>query len=413
MVRSAGLLALLLTSTALAQTVDGTIQTLIAAHQDPRDGALYTVVPMYQLLTLDVGGIHAKYLDELRISVSGWGELALGDPREGVLTGDVDVGFVEARLFGGRLQTRLGRQFVFAGITRALQLDGASVTWRIWRDVGLTGWGGAPVAPRFGTKLGDVAVGARMFFAPRWNTEVGLSFMQVNDAGRIAEQDLGADARWQVIRALALSAYATLNLVELRLAEGSVAATFKPTSIAELRVDYRRTAPDLFLPRSSILSVFSQESHDETGASVWLRPTSRVRFDADYHAIVDLTGTGQRGGLQGNVYLGRAFETSLGTELRVLHLSDKGYVRARLFAVERPLPKLVFTLDLDAYRLEQPLNGQLYSFTGAATVGWDFHLGWRAVLSGVGDVTPFVQQRFEVMGKLVYNWVYRVHEVQR
>jgi hypothetical protein len=412
MARSASLLLLLLASSAAAQTVDGTIQTLVAARQDPRDGAIYTVVPMYQLLTLDVGGIHAKFLDELRISVSGWGELAAGDPLEGHATGDLDVGFVDAKLFGGRLQLRLGRQFVMAGITRALQLDGGSITWRIWRGVGLNAYGGAPVAPRFGTKLGDAAVGARMFFAPRWNTELGVSFLQINDAGRIAQQDLGADARWQVIRPLALSGYATLSLVELRLAEGSVAATWQPASMVELRADYRRTAPDLFLPRSSILSVFAQESHDEAGGSVWARPIPRVRLDGDYHVIVDDNGTGQRGGVRGNVYLGRAFETSLGAEMRVLHLPDKGYVRARLFAVERMLPTVVFTLDFDAFRLDQPVNGQFYSFTGAATVGWDFRPGWRAVLTGVGDVTPFVQERFEVMAKLVYNWVVHVRQVQ-
>ena len=96
----------------------------------------------------------------------------------------------------------------------------------------------------------------------------------------------------------------------------------------------------------------------------------------------------------------------------MLHLPDKGYVRGRLFAIQRMLPTVVFTLDLDVYRLEQPLNWQSNSLSGAATVGWDFHPGWRVVLSGVGDVTPFVEQRFEVMGKLVYNWVYRVHQVQ-
>ena len=372
-------------------------------------------MPIYQLLTLDVGGVHAKYLDELRISVSGWGELALGDPREGTFTGDLDIGFVNARLFHGRLEARLGRQFVFAGVSRALQLDGGSLTWRIWRGIAINAYGGAPVTPRFGTSLGDVAVGGRMYWRARWNTEVGLSFLQVNEAGRIAQQNLGADARWQILRSLTASGYATLSLVELRLAEASLAATWRPIPMLDLRADYHRTAPDLFLPRSSILSVFAQESYDEAGGSVWLRPAARVRLDGDWHVILEPGGTGERGGLKGNVYLGRSFQTSLGAGLRVLHLPDKGYVRARLFAVERLLSTVVLTLDLDAYRLEHALTGyggQFYSFTGAATVGWDFHPGWRAVLSGVGDVTPFVQQRFEAMIKLAYNWVYRVHTVQ-
>src|SRR5262249_33819227 len=147
--------------------------------------------------------------------------------------------------------------------------------------------------------------------------------------------------------------------------------------------------------------------------SIWLRPHPRVRLDTDWHAIVDDGGAGYRGGLKGNVYLGSAFQTTLGAELRVLGVPGQGYGRARPVALEGLFPEVVFTLDFDAYHLEQPINGQSYSLTGAATVGWDFHPGWRAVLSGVGDVTPFVEQRFEVMAKLVYNWVYRVHRVQQ
>ena len=128
--------------------------------------------------------------------------------------------------------------------------------------------------------------------------------------------------------------------------------------------------------------------------------------------IVDDIGTGQNGGARANVYLGRQYQTSLGAELRVLHLPERGYVRGRVFAIERLLPTVTLTLDVDAFHLDQPLNGQSYSLTGAATVGWDFHPGWRVVVSGVGDVTPFVEERFEVMGKLVYNWIYRVHRVQ-
>jgi len=265
--RSVAIAILLVSAGAFAQTIDGTAQTIVAARQDPRDGSIYTVVPFTELLALDVSGIHARFLDELRISVSAWGELALGDPREGLLRGDVDVGFVEVRLFG-RLQLRVGRQFVFAGVSRALQLDGGSITWRIVRGLGVNVFGGAPVAPRFGTRLGDAAVGGRLFYRPRFDSELGLSFLQVNDAGRVAQQNLGADARWQVVRPLALSAYATLSVVELRLVEGALAATYQPISSLEVRADYRRTAPDLFLPRSSILSVFAEESHDEAGASI-------------------------------------------------------------------------------------------------------------------------------------------------
>src|SRR3954451_6526359 len=92
------LLLTLAASGARADTIDATVSTLIAGRQDPRDGRVYTVVPIYETLTLTVGDVRLRHVDDLRIVVSGWGELALGDPREGLATGDLDVGFIEGKL---------------------------------------------------------------------------------------------------------------------------------------------------------------------------------------------------------------------------------------------------------------------------------------------------------------------------
>jgi hypothetical protein len=398
---------------ARADTVDATVSTLIAGRQDPRDGRVYTVVPIYETLTLTVGDVQLRHLDDFRIVVSGWGELALGDPRDGLANGDLDVGYVEGKLFDRRLSLRVGRQFVFGGAARARQIDGGSLTVRIWKGLGINVYGGAPVTPRFATYQGDAIAGTRLFWRQSFNTELGLSFVHVLERGRVAREDLGADARWQAHRTLALTGYALLSLTELRLAEGDVAATWQPIPMLEVRADYRRTAPDLFLPRSSILSVFTQESHDEAGGSFYLRPVSRVRITGDYHAIVDNAGTGNRAGLKLNVYVGQGFQTSLGAEGRVLTLPGNGYTQARLFVIHRLLPTLAFTLDADTYILEQALNGQTVSFTGAATVGWDFRPGWRVVGTAIGDVTPFVERRFEGMIKIVYNQTFHVREAHK
>ena len=410
------LLLLLLAGLAHAEILDATITTLAAGRQDPRDGKVYSVVPIYQLLTLSVSGVHTRWLDDLRVTVSGWGELALGDPRGGLASGDLDAGIIEGSLFDRRVQVRIGRQMVWSGAARAMQVDGASLTFRIFRGIHLNAWGGAPVTSRFGTKLGDVAAGGRLSFRLGFDSDFGLSFVEVLDGGRLARQDLGADARWQALRTLAFTGYALLSTAEWRLAEGDLAVSWQPDRKISIRADYRRTAPDLFLPRNSILSVFSQESRDEVGGSIYLRPALRARIDVDYHAIIEGTsdgvggGTGHRAGAKGNIYLGAKFETTIGAEVRLVHLTDKGYLQARLFAIHRILPKLTVTFDADAYRLEQAINGTNFSFTGAGTLGWDFRPGWRAVVSGVADVTPFVQSRVECMAKLVYNGVFRVHE---
>jgi hypothetical protein len=407
----AGLLLLLVAAgSGRAEIVDATITTLVAGRQDPRDGVLYSSVPVIQSVTLDVGDVHLRHVEDLRLVVSGWGELTLGAaPALEGATGDLDVGFVEGKLFDRRLELRLGRQLVFGGAARAQPMDGASATVRIWRRVGLNVYGGAPVTPRFGVHQGDFMTGGRIFWRPTVDTEMGASFLEMLNDGLQARQDLGVDARWRAGRSLVLTGYALLSLLELRLAEGDLAAAWQPSSSLEVRADYRRTSPDLFLPRSSILSVFSQETRDETGGDVWWRPLSRLRAEADYHVILAEAGYGQRGGGRVSASLGPAFETTLAAEVRFLRLATaNGYVQGRLYAIQRLSAAWVATLDLDLYSLEQPINGQTLSLTGAATLGWNITSRWRAVVTAIADSTPQVSSRFECMAKLVYNATYRI-----
>jgi hypothetical protein len=411
--RSSALLLILVAASARAQTIDAAVSTLVAGHADPRDGRVYTVVPIYESVSATVRDVRVRGFDDLRLVVAAWGELAFGSPREGTITGDIDIGYIEGKVLGRRLEVRLGRQLVFGGAARVLPLDGAQLTVRIFRGVGVTVYGGVPVTPRFSDSRGDAAAGARAFYRPRFDTELGISFVHVEDKGRAGRQDLSADARWQPVADLALSGYAVLSTVEKRLAEADLAATWQPRWVRHLdvRVDYRRTAPDLFLPRSSILSVFALETRDEAGGYVDWAPLPRLRLAADYHAIVDDAGVGHRGGGRATLRLGPALETAIGVEARALKLPEQGYVQARLFAIERFLPTVTLTLDLDVYKLDKPVNGRDLSLTGAATLGWAFKRGWSAVVAALADSTPLVERRVEVMAKLVWNQTFRVHEV--
>jgi hypothetical protein len=408
------LLALFVARGARGETIDATFTTLVAGRQDPRDGNLYSSVPVFQNVSLMVSDVRLRHVDDLRVVVAGWGEVTLGAAPvlEGA-TGDLDLGFVEGKLFDRRLELRLGRQLVFGGAARAQPMDGASATARIWRRVYVNAYGGAPVTPRFGVHQGDFMAGGRMFWRPTVDSELGASFLEMLNDGLQARQDLGVDGRWRPLRSLTLTGYALFSLLELRLAEGDLAALWQPLSSLQLGADYRRTSPDLFLPRSSILSVFSQETRDEAGGNAWWRPISRLRIETDYHVILAEAGFGQRGGARVSASLGRFFETTLAAEVRFLRLATaNGYVQERLYLIQRLSPAWVATLDLDLYKLEQPINGQTLSFTSAATLGWQIAPRWRAVVTGIADTTPQVERRFECMAKLVYNATYRVHQVR-
>ncbi|MDB4969782.1 MAG: hypothetical protein JWN44_5471 [Myxococcales bacterium] len=411
--RSVALALLLYATPATAEVVDGSITTLLAGRADVRDGRVYSVVPAYEMLQLRVDDVHTRYVD-VRVVLSAWSEIAFGDPRDGRSSAaDVDIGYVEAAAFDRRITLRAGRQLVWAGGARVFQLDGGTVRVRVYRRVYLDLYGGVPVTPRFAVKLGDAVAGGRASWRHSFDSEVGLSYLHVLDAGRVAREDLGADARWSPRRDLAFTGYLLYSLAELRVAEADVGATWQPISKLDVRVNYQRTAPDLFLPRSSILSVFATEARDEAGGAVYVQPLRRLTLNGDYHFVFDAAGVGHRGGGRVTLNVGPAFQTLLGVEGRVLELPGNGYTEARVFCTHRISRALLVAADFDTYVLEQPVNGARLSLTGSATVAWDFARNWRAVVTALADTTPLVERRFEFVARLVYNHEWRFHQVRR
>ena len=145
MCRHRSLLLALLLAPALAQaeTIDATSVTLLSGRQDPRDGNVHTVVPLIESLAVRAEDLKLPGFQDARIVLSAWGEVDPGDPRDGEHgTGDVDLAFAEGRLFQRRMTLRLGRQLLFAGAARNLQLDGLSVRTRIGGGVGIIDRGG-------------------------------------------------------------------------------------------------------------------------------------------------------------------------------------------------------------------------------------------------------------------------------
>lgn len=71
------------------------------------------------------------------------------------------------------------------------------------------------------------------------------------------------------------------------------------------------------------------------------------------------------------------------------------------------------TLGANSYFLDQPINGQGYSFTGTGTVAAELGRGFRLVATGFADVTPFVERRVEFVVKLAYHATQTFREVSK
>lgn len=404
--RKAGLALLLVAAggPASGATVDATSTTLLIARPELRAGEVRTGAPLVQQVGLTARGLEASWADDVRLHVVAWGRLnatALGE--HGGLGGDVDLAFAQGRLLQRRLLLRAGRQLVFSGGARVSYLDGVHADARLWRGVGLSAFGGAPVRASFAVQRGDWVMGTRLYWAPSVNAEVGASFTYGLDGGELSRQDLGLDARYVPMPGLSLSGYSLWSTAEARLAQLDVGPRWQPLPDVEVSAAYRRTAPDLLLPRHSIFTVFAEEARDELGAGASWQATERVGVYADYRAILVSDGLGSDVGGRVSVRLGPFARTIVSGQLRLLRVPLNGYVRARVSAIHRLPADLSLALEADSYLLDRPVNGQRQSLTGLASLNYDIAPGWRAGLTGIGSTTPSFESRFDVLAKLTYQ----------
>jgi hypothetical protein len=404
-----------LTGAARAETVTASSTTIVSGQRDPRDGTVHTVVPFLELVSLRASGLKTPLFDDTQIVVSGWGELVAGDPRDGKSAlGDVDVAYMQGSTWHRRLTLRAGRQFVVPGTAANLQLDGIAPTLRAGAGFGLSGFVGVPVTPRFGYSRGEFAAGARAFWSRSHESEVGVSVLEILGAGRhVFRRDAGVDARYRLLDSLALSGLARWSLPESRMAEADVAANWTPCRYVDVTTEYRRTAPDLFLPRYSIFAVFAQETRDEFGGFVSLRPwPRRLEVQGDLHEVHDANGWGWNTGGRATLRLGSMGRTLVGVESRRLRIAGGGYLMGRAFGWQTITTKIRVVADFDVYDLDQAINGQNRSFFGSGSLVYDVAPAWRAVLTGMDNVTPYATHQIEGLLKVIYDGGRVVKEVR-
>lgn len=383
--------------------VDLSSSSLVTVRPEARDGTSRTVAPAYEFLTLRAKRLKNPYVDELGVFVQGWGSVDLGAERERQGQGaDLNLAYVEGELLDQHLRFRAGRQLVFGGVARVSHLDGLFATLVAGPGLGLSIWGGLPVTPRrFDVDGGDVMGGARAFWRLSADSELGASFHETRDGGRTERQEVGLDARALLLRTILLTGAAFWNPEEARLAESRLEASWELLRGLAVAARWQRTAPDLLLPRDSILTVFvADERRDMAGGSVSYVPARRWSMYAEY---LRLSGNGASGNLATGRVVFAPGRSSFGAEVRELDYADDAQVTPRVFAMVRPARALLLSADLAATVLDEPVNGQDWSITSTGNAAWAFAPGWRAVLGLLGGRSPFFSRRFEVVARLEWS----------
>jgi hypothetical protein len=199
-----------------------------------------------------------------------------------------------------------------------------------------------------------------------------------------------------------VSGLAQWSLAELRLAEARLQALWQVNRKVQLVADVQRTEPDLFIDRSSIFAVFSEEMRNEAGAEVVWRPLQPVSLEADYHWLNVEGGHGYRMGARATYRT--PYGSSYGAELRLLDQPDNGYTLARLFGIRKLRQDITLTVDLDGYWLKQVVNAHTQSLVGTVTAGWAFRPNWEAMLAGSLGTTPYFETRTELVARVTYRF---------
>jgi hypothetical protein len=434
----------LLAGPAQAQTVEASSSTFLNMRAQTRyrggtDRDVVTVAPVYEILTITARDIPTGATDDLRIVLSTWGVWNGGGRRwdagtDSRLTGDVTVGYLQAKFLHRHLTLRLGRAMVATGPARMMQIDGGEmvVTVPLSRfQVSVSGYGGVPTSQRFqgrsglvswnpvaGTSAygGRAALGVTMGGLPGRGIEVGATANLVQDHSDTVRKEAGVDLRFQPFAGtdLALTGFGTYSLFDERFAEASAALTVSPMPRLHLSADWRFVEPSLLLSRNSILSVFT--------ASTWSEYGGGFRYDIgrSVHAGVDGHVRAEPGKDGGGTHLGSdvagRFDWDTGTRAAGLELShvntyDNGYYGARAYG-RRDFGKVVLTGDVLGQLFREDLNGQRAAVTGTLAAAYRLPHDFSAVVAGSAGMTPYMQQTLSITAKLAYNQTYRTVEVR-
>lgn len=433
--------ALLAATGAGADTVEVTSTTLVSAGQQARERRLgespdlVTVVPAYEIVSITARDIRTSIADDLQLQLSGWGSYDFDSLRwdngtSESLTGDLMSAQVQAKFLDRRLTLRLGREHVMSGVARMIQIDGGEAILVLPGGFRLSGYVGSPVAQRFASRTGvkswnpaggDFAYGGRVGWSlaipghAGRGLDVGASANVVEDAGDPVRQEVGADFRLQPLQTVSFTGFGAFSVYDERFSEASVAARWKPVHRLEVTADWRFLAPDLFLARNSILSVFSASTRKEYGVGLDYELGRGLSVGADYHLSVEPGETAEDDSYLGHDLVMRADwtrgATDAGAEITYLDALENGYWAGRLYG-KQGFGKVFAAADVMSYFFKEDVNGESFAVTGSLSGGIELARGFNAVLAGRAGVTPFMEQTYDVMAKLVYNQTYTVREVR-
>jgi hypothetical protein len=389
------------TQSALATNVSGTFDTIISDRQDTRAGDTVSVIPLYELVSLEVGNLRLPGTDSARLVMQGWGRLELGHDTT-LNPNSADLGLLYLQAQKGPAVLRVGRQYVLLGAGRAQMLDGGELTLALPAGFRLEGYGGATIQQKLHFESGAWLAGARL--AKSIGTgEIGIDYGERRHNNDIYRQEVGADGFYLIgpVRVLGL---ASMSTTDSRLMEARLAATYTYRKNILITVDGERVAPDLFLDRQSIFSVFAEENHDSYGGDVLWTPSPYYDVGVEGHVLLLSGYLGYDATVKATTYREASHRSRIGIEAGREYQKDNAFTKVRLWTYLQVLKPLALAAEAYGYYFDKNINTVKGSGLAAVNAIYEFTPSMRLIGSVTGGSTTLAKAEVEGLLRFAYGF---------
>jgi hypothetical protein len=395
-------------SSALAQDLRGTTSTIGRAREHSRWDDSVPVIPIYQLLSLQLTDLAIPGMEPAQLVMSGWGRLQSAHTDLEPHDGDLGLLYLQARR--GPVSLRVGRQHVLSAPGRMRLLDGVDATMDLPWGVSAAGFFGAVVAPRFAYNRGSWQTGTRVAKTLPGPGRLGVTLVHERMEGRVAYEEVGLDG-YLLLGPVRLLGLVSASPREHALVVGRVAASWLASNQLILTTDVERVTPDLLIPATSMFSVFASATHDSIGAEGEWRPDAYWTLFAGADLLrMNGESLGYRSVARLTTYREPEHVSLIGMETVRLDEDQNGYVRGRLWSSLKPWPVLRLSSEIYIYRFDAPVNGILYSAGTYASGTYDLAPSWGLVVSIAAGTSPAAQVFVEGMVRLAYDYDFNLAE---
>lgn len=320
-------------------------------------------------------------------------------------TGDVLVIALRGRSEDGRASGQLGRFVSALGALRVTHVDGGALRVRLPRRFDVEAVAGIPVLPGLATaRTWDWYVGGRASRRIGESGAVGLAYAQRRDDGRLAAEEVAADAGFTLGARSDLGARLAYDLANPGIAELALTASYRRKVLrADVYATHREASH--LLPATSLFSVIGDVPSQHAGVLVTWRAAPRLDLIGDAGArYVDRLGAELAA--RARLRLDDRGTSAVTGEVRRSGVGEAAWTGARGTA-RIALPRsLVFGTELE---LVIPDDSR-----GRGTA-WPWALGslayergdWQAAIAIEASASPQYTGRIDVLAQLSRRWSVR------